>query len=295
MLGMTQTAAEIMAQSDQVAAVAADFDSLIPWAKNPRRIPESAVSKVAILMCQLGFGAPMLARAEGRRLVAGHTRSKAYRRLREMVENYGDPGPWYEDPETGEKHLSARTPPWFGKEPPPEWFQYMKPDTRQLLLTGKVLVRFMDLTADEANQLAVADNRAGEEAEWDHEGLSELFQAMPAADHYLTGFDANELEVLLAYVPPAQPELPQEGGDVLPEPTPTPPRPTPLRLDDAQRAAFETALLGARELWDRPEMPPAEFLAELSRCWLDAHSPPCADSHGKTPTPLTPSANAFDF
>ncbi len=53
---------------------------LKPWAKNPRK-NDKAVKKVVESIRAFGFGAPILARAENREVIAGHTRLKAAQEL----------------------------------------------------------------------------------------------------------------------------------------------------------------------------------------------------------------------
>ena len=295
------TAAEIMGDA---AAIWMPIDDLVPWGENPRRIPESAVRKVAIGMCSLGYGAPGIIRAETKRLVAGHTRRRAFLSLLDMVEKHGLPPehfPEYGD-ELGEVTLHHRTTPAWADKPeeehPPEWYQWMKDEMRNALAKRIVPVRAMDLTEQEADAMALADNRLGEEAEWDQDLLASVLKKLPQDDHLLTGFDPGELEPLLAYIPPEPPELPE---------TPTPPA-TPgshplshmvLRLDPGQRAAVETGLEAAREHWERPDMPAAEFVAELARKCLEGLSPPTYPETAEEPAPnpvsVTPSTGMCDF
>ena len=57
-----------------------DPSKLKPWAKNPRR-NDQAVEQVANSIERFGFGAPIIARKEDSRIIAGHTRWKAARAL----------------------------------------------------------------------------------------------------------------------------------------------------------------------------------------------------------------------
>jgi hypothetical protein len=54
--------------------------ALVPWGKNPRRNDE-AVQQVADSIRRFGFGAPIVARREDKRVIAGHTRLKAAKLL----------------------------------------------------------------------------------------------------------------------------------------------------------------------------------------------------------------------
>lgn len=65
----------------------------------------------------------------------------------------------------------------------------------------QVPVRFMDLDPADAKLLALADNRLGEEAEWDEGALSQLLREMredtSLEDLLSSGFGEDELEALL--------------------------------------------------------------------------------------------------
>ncbi|WP_394845168.1 ParB N-terminal domain-containing protein [Pendulispora brunnea] len=66
----------------------------------------------------------------------------------------------------------------------------------------RVPVRFLELDPADAHLLAVADNRIGEEAEWDEDMLTAVLADLKAQGAALTdtGFDEKELEQLLADV-----------------------------------------------------------------------------------------------
>ena len=68
------------AQNDSEAAVWLSPDDLTPWDRNPRH-NEHAVQQVADSIARFGFAAPIVARAEDRRVIAGHTRLLAAQRL----------------------------------------------------------------------------------------------------------------------------------------------------------------------------------------------------------------------
>lgn len=65
---------------EKVAAVWVPIASLKPWAANPRRNAQ-AVDAVARSIERFGFAAPVVARAEDREVIAGHTRLAAAERL----------------------------------------------------------------------------------------------------------------------------------------------------------------------------------------------------------------------
>ena len=63
----------------------------------------------------------------------------------------------------------------------------------------RVPVRYMDLDPAEAAALALADNKVGEIAAWEHETLREVLQALEAESVDLAGlgFSDDELSALL--------------------------------------------------------------------------------------------------
>lgn len=74
-----------------------------------------------------------------------------------------------------------------------------------------VPVRFLDIDAEQAHLLALADNRLGENAEWDDELLGAVLADLKnreGVDISLTGFDDDELKKLLSDT-----DLPQVGPD----------------------------------------------------------------------------------
>ena len=58
------------------AAVYVPLEHLLPWKKNPRR-NDRAIVPVADSIVRFGFGAPLLARAADREIIAGHPRLAA--------------------------------------------------------------------------------------------------------------------------------------------------------------------------------------------------------------------------
>lgn len=76
----------------------------------------------------------------------------------------------------------------------------------------KVPVRILDLDADQAHLLALADNRLGENAEWDDELLSAILGDLKqkGEDLELSGFDSDELDKLLGD------DVPDGDDDVAP-------------------------------------------------------------------------------
>lgn len=64
----------------------------------------------------------------------------------------------------------------------------------------KVPVRFMDLDLNDAQLLALADNKIGELAEWDYVQLKSVIQSMKDQDLSGLGWSDNEIENLLLEV-----------------------------------------------------------------------------------------------
>ena len=64
----------------KAAAIWLPIADLVPWDSNPRK-NAAAVGKVAESIERFGFGAPLLARAEDRQIISGHTRLLAAKKL----------------------------------------------------------------------------------------------------------------------------------------------------------------------------------------------------------------------
>ena len=65
----------------EVAATWEPIDSIQPWSKNPRKNDGEPVDRVAKSIQRFGFSSPIVCRAQDRRIIAGHTRWKAARKL----------------------------------------------------------------------------------------------------------------------------------------------------------------------------------------------------------------------
>lgn len=132
------------------AAVWVSVDLLKPWDKNPRK-NDPAVPAVARSIKRFGFVAPIVVWKGGDRMVAGHTRLKAFRSILEREPGFvptGAPG------------------------------------------VGMVPVRFHEFASEaEADAYALADNRLNEIAEWDHDELSEILKGMDTETVSVIGFD----------------------------------------------------------------------------------------------------------
>ena len=88
----------------------------------------------------------------------------------------------------------------------------------QQLKLEEVPVRYLDLTDTEARALAIADNRLGELAEWDDEGLAEVMRSIQADGGDLgdLGWDDEALAEALGDepAPPADDEAPEVQAEV---------------------------------------------------------------------------------
>ena len=66
--------------NSEAAAVWVSIDELAPWKENPRK-NELAIEQVAASIKRFGFGAPLVARAADKQVIAGHTRLLAAKAL----------------------------------------------------------------------------------------------------------------------------------------------------------------------------------------------------------------------
>jgi hypothetical protein len=152
------------------------FDELVDWDDNPRD-NDDAAEFVADLIIEYGFAAPLSAwpdpKREGReRLIAGHTRKKS---AKIVVDRY----------------LKL-------VDTDPERLQQWHDGAIRLARTWRVPVRIRaDLTLDQANELALADNKASEIATWKTAPLAALLRNMPDGRAALIGWDSAELSRLL--------------------------------------------------------------------------------------------------
>jgi hypothetical protein len=161
---------------EEAPAVWRVFTNLDDWDDNPRDNDEAA-DDVADLLILFGFASPMSAWPDpangGReRLIAGHTRKKASfivaRRYLDLVRT---------DP--------AKLESWH-------------PGAIQLARTGRVPVRIRaDLTREQADELALADNKAAEIATWNQAKLVGLLRHLPDGRALQLGWDQSELSRLL--------------------------------------------------------------------------------------------------
>lgn len=77
----------------------------------------------------------------------------------------------------------------------------------KMLGLKEVPVRVLDLSAEQAHQLAMADNKLGELADWDEDMLAALLANVTIGDAAAMGWEAAELGAFL------DAELPDGGGE----------------------------------------------------------------------------------
>jgi len=157
--------------SEGLAAEWVHIDELDPWEKNPRKNDEAA-PKLAKLIVKLGFGSTLLAWIDptgGRKqILGGHTRKKAVQLLQRKL-------------------------PQCSKAQRSKWH----PDAIRTAETGMVPVRVRaDLTSAQAHQLAIADNKANEWADWDAELLPDVLSEFSLPDVEDLGFDPSKIDRL---------------------------------------------------------------------------------------------------
>jgi len=71
----------------------------------------------------------------------------------------------------------------------------------EMLGLERVPVRYLDLDPAEAHLLALADNKLGEVAAWEHAALASILSDYGLEDAELAGWDSRELEKLADVVP----------------------------------------------------------------------------------------------
>jgi ParB-like chromosome segregation protein Spo0J len=155
------------------------LDAIRPWDRNPRK-NDPAVPRVASSIRRFGFIAPVVVWASAGRLVAGHTRLKALRRL--LAD---DPG-----------FLPRGAP-----------------------AAGLVPVRFAEFASEaEADAYALADNRLNEIATWDSGALGLILAELQKVDAALVediGFSAQELAKLMPSDPTGEADEPTDPTEGL--------------------------------------------------------------------------------
>lgn len=158
-----------------VAAVWMHISQVHPWDKNPRK-NEQAVAPVVASIREFGFPTALTVYPDGNRLVVGHTRRLAIQAL-------------------------LADEPTFTLQGAPG--------------PGFVPVRFHDFGSEvKASAYALADNRLGENAEWDNALLHSVAQEIIGGEGLgmlgIVGFDDDEIATILSDA--GVPDGEEEGG-----------------------------------------------------------------------------------
>lgn len=153
------------AGAQDAQAVWLPLDALTPWAANPRKNDGLPVDKVAQSIRHFGFISPIVVWAAGGRMVAGHTRLKALRQILDEEPDFVPRG-----------------------APGP----------------GLARVLFYDFADEhEADLFALADNKLGELATWDDEGVGSILASFDDEERSIAGFDDE------AFAPIVDPDAPE--------------------------------------------------------------------------------------
>lgn len=152
------------ARDSNSAATWMPIASLKPWARNPRLNDGEPVRKVMQSIKRFGWGAVVLARADGLEVVAGHTRLKAVEALGVEYANAAD----------------RERATWH-------------PEAVRVATLREVPVRLGDWSEHDAHLLALADNRIAEAAEWDLPLLQDVLGGFDLPDVDLAGWSSADL------------------------------------------------------------------------------------------------------
>lgn len=139
---------------------------------------------------------------------------------------------------------------------------------------------FIDCTDEEADILAVADNRLGENTEWNFEGLATILKGLPdQAARLLTGFEAHEIEPLMAAAWTPPPLTPLPGGDGAAHGT----KGSAVELTPEEQEMFSGAVEWMRKLYGE-ELTEGEVVSRLSEKFVsecEAEAPEETDPRAK--------------
>lgn len=152
---------------DELAARWVPFASVKPWAKNPKK-NDASVERIMALLIRFGWGRTLLAREENGELIAGHATRRA---VEALIARY---------PQLSEAERKG----WH-------------PEAVRTALEGVVPVRFKSMSAEEAHELAVADNRSAEWSSWDEPLLYEQLGGYEPDERLLLGFSDEDFKALL--------------------------------------------------------------------------------------------------
>jgi len=167
--GAAKAAAKLI-EPGHAAAAWLPLAELVPWKRNPRK-NDAAVPRVRASIIRYGWGRALVARAQDRQLVIGHTARLAALSL---------PGAW--------------------EEATPAARERWHPEALVTLRQGLVPVRLKALGKPEAEALAIADNRLGEIAVWDDPLVLRLLRAIDEEERLVVGYDEQDLARLVAAV-----------------------------------------------------------------------------------------------
>lgn len=99
-----------------------------------------------------------------------------------------------------------------------------------------VPVRYLDLSEEQAHQLALADNKLGEEASWDDQALIDILSAWSPQDRDLAGWSDKDMAALERAA--------GVGGDVKEDAAPEPPANPITKLGDIWRLGRHVLICG---------------------------------------------------
>jgi hypothetical protein len=146
------------------AATWEDIDSLVPWAENPNEHSPEELENLCRIMIAGGWGAVLLVRLANREIIAGHGRRKAVPLLARK---------WAQTTEADRE----------------KWH----PDARRVVERKQVPVRWLDVSAEMAHTLALADNRIPEDRKIDRDALADAVAELGAEAASLAGFTNDEI------------------------------------------------------------------------------------------------------
>jgi ParB-like chromosome segregation protein Spo0J len=155
-------ARDIAVEVDSSEYARVPISELVPWDRNPRARMDEGSDRLASTIGAVGWGADVLVQKGTRRIIGGHLRVMAAKKL--------------------------------GLEIVP--------------------CKLLDVDDERASQIALADNRASEFAEWDQRSLADLLDEMDPARRQSIGWDEGDLANLLAELAPKPDRVLVRGGDV---------------------------------------------------------------------------------
>lgn len=152
------------------------LSSLVDWKDNPKEHDEDQLESICRIVIAGGWGAPMLARAANREIIAGHGRKKAAKLL-------------------ATKRLHAT----------PDEIATWHADAIRVAERQQAPTRFVEVSEELAHAMALADNRIPEDGKVDAGALRLAVEAMGQELATLAGFTHDEITDMLS--PPVESEL----------------------------------------------------------------------------------------